>query len=190
MAIDVLTRMREAIGGARMKELGAWLGVNQSVLSDRIRRNTMPTRRLRLVDAGTGTIHLGSCPGRGKSTGKRAGSLRQRKSPLGQEAAYAKRHDRVRPRLWPFELPLVTLSSSWRGFPFVSKWPEDRAEGLGVGFIHLKPIAQRLACFHLSVKWSIGEKRNTPFFSCQNMALHPMAQAGKGYGCSIRRKAR
>ena len=36
MAIDVLTRMREAIGGARMKELGAWLGVNQSVLSDRI----------------------------------------------------------------------------------------------------------------------------------------------------------
>ena len=36
MAIDVLTHMREAIGGARMKELGAWLGVNQSVLSDRI----------------------------------------------------------------------------------------------------------------------------------------------------------
>ena len=32
MAIDVLTRMREAIGGARMKELGAWLGVNQSAL--------------------------------------------------------------------------------------------------------------------------------------------------------------
>ncbi|MFR3459147.1 MAG: hypothetical protein ACLTTU_13060, partial [Bilophila wadsworthia] len=49
---------------------------------------------------------------------------------------------------------------------------------------------QRLACFHLSVKWSIDEKRNTLFFSCQDMALHPMAQAGKGYGCSIRRKAR
>ena len=127
--------------GARMKELGAWLGVNHSALSDRIRRNTMPIRRLRLFEAGTVTIHLGSRPGRGKSTGKLTGSLRQRKTPLGQEAAYAKRHDRVRPRLWPFELPLVTLSSSWRGFPFVSKWPEDRAEGLGVGFIHLKPIA-------------------------------------------------
>ena len=36
MAIDVLTHMREAIGGARMKELGAGLGVNQSVLADRI----------------------------------------------------------------------------------------------------------------------------------------------------------
>ena len=60
MAIDVLTHMREAIGGARMKELGAWLGVNQSALSDRIRRNTMPTRRLRLFEAGTVTIHLGS----------------------------------------------------------------------------------------------------------------------------------
>lgn len=60
MAIDVLTRMREAIGGARMKELGAWLGVNQSALSDRIRRNTMPIRRLRLFEAGTVTIHLGS----------------------------------------------------------------------------------------------------------------------------------
>ncbi|MBS5374869.1 helix-turn-helix domain-containing protein [Bilophila wadsworthia] len=60
MAIDVLTRMREAIGGARMKELGAWLGVNQSALSDRIRRNIMPIRRLRLFEAGTVTIHLGS----------------------------------------------------------------------------------------------------------------------------------
>ena len=117
----------------------------------------------------------------------------------GTVTIYAKRHGRVRPRLWLFELPLFTFlsgrllkgprpksfpSQRWaqtalpesfrqheqyfqirgfwaafqhtdvgcdharlfrefflRDFPFVSKWPEDRAEGWEWGVIHLNPIA-------------------------------------------------
>ena len=44
----------------RLYDSGIWLGVNQSALSDRIRRSIMPIRRLRLFEAGTVTIHLGS----------------------------------------------------------------------------------------------------------------------------------
>lgn len=49
-----------------MKELGAWLGVNQSALSDRIRRNIMPIRRLRLFEAGTRHNPFGILTGKGK----------------------------------------------------------------------------------------------------------------------------
>ena len=49
MAIDVLTRMKEATGAATMKELAIWLGVRQADLFDVIRRNIIPIRWLRLL---------------------------------------------------------------------------------------------------------------------------------------------